>query len=105
MAEPAVKRSTTPLDPMFHIPEGVDELVYSDNAGPNGRGAGEDVTDDSFFGFDTGDYSDTPGVPDILGIISQTIRTNSSGNQVVDVVLDVEDMDDLTEYEVRVTKI
>lgn len=106
MAQRAVKRSQSVVDPMFYIPEGTDEFVYSDEAVSVGDSLEETVIDDTFVGEDDyADYSDTPGVPDIMGVVSQTIRTTAAGNQVVDLVIEVDAMEALSKYEVRVTKI
>jgi hypothetical protein len=43
--------------------------------------------------------------PHILGVIEQTVRTLPSGTQVVDIVLEVEDIPGIEEFEVRVAKI
>lgn len=47
----------------------------------------------------TGDSLDTPSS---FVIISQTVRTDPQGNQVVDVVLDIEEVSGATDYQVRI---
>lgn len=111
MAQSAAKREESVVDPMFYIPEGVDELVYSESSGDESEFDNtvetEFVVEDAYIddGSDYADYSDTPAVPEIYGVLSQTLRTTASGQQVVDLVLDVEDVDSIVKYEVRVTKI
>lgn len=106
MAEKSVKRTTTELDPMFYIPEGVDEFVYDDRDFDYDASAAEESIDDSFVVDDgDADYFDGPATPEIVEVISQTIRTTAAGNQVVDLVVEVEDLPGLSKYEFRVTKI
>lgn len=60
------------------------------------------IDDDSDLNEDEiGDELDVPGT---FEIISQTVRTDPNGNQVVDVVIDVEEVDGAVKYEVRMTK-
>lgn len=108
MAQSAAKREESVIDPMFYIPEGVDELVYDEqDEFDNTTEQDEFVVTDAYidYGSDDADYSDTPDVPDILGVVSQTLRRSPSGNHVVDLVIDVEDVDSISKYEVRLTKI
>lgn len=44
-------------------------------------------------------------VPNEIVIISQAVRTAPDGSQVVDVVIDVEEVSGLVDYQVRVTKV
>lgn len=105
MAEKSVKRTTTELDPMFFIPEGVDEFIYHDRE--TTYETSQEETGDDFFVTDDGDadYFDGPATPEIIEVVSQTIRTTAAGNQVVDLVVEVEDLAGLSKYEFRVTKI
>lgn len=107
MASRAVKRTQTVLSPMFDIPEGTDEFSYDDQElFVEDEIIEETTVDDGYVGGDDfGDYDDRPGFPDIIGIVSQTIRTTPAGNQVVDVVLEVDDITALSKYEIRVTKL
>lgn len=106
MAEKSVKRVEYALNPMFHIPEETDEFYYSDeDINTDVDSVEENSLYDGFVGdYDDLDYSDSPGVPDIIGVVSQTVRTTAAGNQVVDVIIEVEDMDAASNYELRVTK-
>jgi hypothetical protein len=106
MAQRPVRQRKSSVDPMFFIPDGVDELEYREEeifveSSEEDTIISADVYEEPEFESDTDD-SDLPGVPDIYGIFSQTLRRNSSGSQVVDVVLDVEDM--ANQYDVRITK-
>lgn len=114
MSQRAVKRDTTPVDPMFFIPDGVDELYYTDHQLIQSSDETEESEDTEPFFDDTDvqvdygdetDYSDAPETPQILGIVSQTIRVNSTGNEVVDVVFEVDEVYGSTNYEFRVVKI
>lgn len=109
MAEKAIKRDEIALDPMFFIPDGMDEYVYIDTEDlfldEDGQ-VEEEYLDDSFLVDDDTDYSERPGVPKILGIVPpQVFRTTLAGNQVVDIVIEVEDIPGISKYEFRVTKI
>lgn len=44
------------------------------------------------------------GVPASLYIVSQTVHTAPDGRLVVDVVIEVEEVEDAVDYEVRITK-
>lgn len=107
MAEKAIKRDEIALDPMFFIPDGMDEYVYVDTEDIFLDEDGQGISpDDSFLVDDDNDYSDRPGVPKILGIVPpQVFRTTRAGNQVVDIVIEVEDIPGISKYEFRVTKI
>jgi hypothetical protein len=103
MAQRSVRRAATEIDPMFEIPEGVDELVYIDE--------GYEVDDDELDGTGDGTISivdETDGsqgpetiAPYIKGIIEQIVRRQADGSQVIDVVLDVTDIFGANDYEVR----
>jgi len=75
-------------------------------------GAGEDVefTEDDFVDYEddaapgSGFVEDELDPPSSMEVVSQTVRTGPDGNQVVDVVIDVEDIDGAINYEFRITK-
>lgn len=50
------------------------------------------------------EVSDALDVPGTFTIVSQTVRTAANGQQVVDIVIDVEEVDNAVKYEVRMTK-
>ena len=105
MAEKATRRDVTEIDPMFHVPDGVDELVYSEfyESGQDPAELEEDFIEDN--DEDYNDYSDAPDTPIILGVVSQTLRTTKAGTQRVDLVIEVEEVDGLDKYDIRVAKV
>lgn len=106
MAEKSVSSQPTVIDPMFFIPDGVEDFVYSENERNLESVPEEETGDDSFVTDEGGvNYFDGPDTPDILGVVSQTLRTTNTGAQVVDVVIEVEDIPGLSKYDYRVTKI
>ena len=103
------------VDPNFSIPEGLRTFEYKelgDELDTLDTGDGSDTyaevdevlyeaDDDSDASGDTDD--ETPPVPEIYGIISQEITTAPDGSQVVNVVLEVEDIDAMSKYDIRFT--
>lgn len=106
------------VDPMFYIPEGIEDEVWAY------RTDGEITTDtedfetfegDAFDDFvdsdvtiiDEGDASedDAPMSIDNLTVVSQTLRRGSDGSQVVDIVVEIDTVPGTTKYEFRVTKV
>lgn len=97
MAESKGKRDEFVLDAVFDRPEGVDEFVFDENE-----------PDSTAEAFDTGAVlEDVFGLatPEVLRIISQDVRKNKAGQQVVDVIFEVQDIPGATKYEFRVTKV
>ncbi len=100
----AVKRDIKTLDPLFFLPEGVDELEFDRGGVFIDEDANVNLIDDIEVDVDPG----VPGgpqqltTPRILGIVSQTIKTQSNGAQTVTVVLDVSDVVGATNYEFKV---
>lgn len=102
------------IDPMFYIPEGMDDRVWAYQETPD---VGEEPEDEDFSDdFDVeSDFSiidesdsegdDAPMAVDNLTIISQTLRRAQDGTQVVDIVAEVDDVPGATKYEFRITKI
>lgn len=45
-----------------------------------------------------------PDTPSLIGIKSQTVKIKDDGTYAVDVVLDVEDVRNVSDYEVRISK-
>lgn len=115
MAENAVQPSVKKVDPMFALPEGVTDAAYGPVSEPMVR---EGVEIDEFGAVETVDPADATDLvsepdgnngilldtPDILGVVSQTLRRSPGGLNVVDLVIDVEDIAGAANYEVRVTK-
>lgn len=112
MANTPVQRPVSSLDPMFAIPQGVDELQYSDvgdSAGVTdliddytGLPLREDVNAEIVF---EDDKDNSVEVPDILSIINQTIRRSPGGVNVVDLLVEADNLPNISKYEFRVTKI
>lgn len=109
----------TPIDPLFTIPAGAeDEFTFSrefvDNEAEFDMPSLTEVGDD-FSQTDFEDYveQDSDGeqtyftldTPNEFSVISQIIRRTSSGQMVVDIVVQVEDVLDALTYEIRVTKV
>lgn len=111
MAQRAVRPETIKIDPVFFIPDGVDELQYTDgitvtdNSDSTDEDNNLDIDLSESGDDDTNDYSDSPEVPQILSIISQTIRMNAAGQEVVDVVFDVDPSVSGKTYNIRATPV
>lgn len=110
MASKSAQTSITELDPMFFIPEGAHELVYDDEEMDFSNETSEEETESVEY-FEDGDWDSTTEdidfdtqvpTPAILGVLSQTIRRLPNGQQVVDVVVEVEDV--APNYDIKVTK-
>lgn len=107
MAKKSIKTGVTQLDPMFYIPEGVEELAYVEEGGV-GQYLDEDSQD--YGDFDIPEDEDVDpnaelGTPEILEIISQTVRNGLRGApNVIDVVFDVSDVEGADKYEFRIVK-
>lgn len=116
-------KRTTPsdkviIDPLFAIPEGTeDQFEHSEEE----VYFSEDITEQEFtyldsleieyadeIDYDEG-YDDEDDValetPETFNIIAQTLRRAPGGQQVVDIVVDVDDVAGATNYEIQVTKI
>lgn len=109
MTERSVKNTVIEVNPMFFVPEGADDIVVN----PSSRFA--DTTEGDFdaeelYGssemsdeYDSA-LGDAPETPDIIRVVSQEVRTNKSGNQVIDLIIEVEDVLGAVKYDYRVTK-
>jgi hypothetical protein len=104
MADSSKRNRVYAIDPIFYVPEEMDDYVY------------DEVFDDEIEppqgGFlDSGVviYPPEPGesepatlaTPENLQIVQQIIRTSADGTQVVDVVFSVEDVPGAVTYEFR----
>lgn len=114
MATTPVTRKVTPIDPMFAIPAGATDLVYGTHSGIDSTGTptgdrdaytGEAVDPSAPMIPGTGNIAVTVPTPNIVGVVSQQVRRAPSGDNVIDVVIDVEDVLGATKYEFRVTKV
>lgn len=99
------KSTSAPLEGVEDIvnPAGQDMYAVSDEVSADDYSAESYDTDPTAV-FQEG-YEDGLYPPDIIGVVSQVVRQTSAGNQVVDVVIEVEDMPNALNYELRVTKI
>lgn len=109
------------VDPMFYIPEGMDDdtWVYREDANSDidSETTTLDATEGGFDDFevvegdvtiiDEGDASedDAPLTVDNLTVVSQVLRRAADGTQVVDLVVEVDDVPGINKYEFRVTKV
>jgi hypothetical protein len=112
MANNSTQRAVTTVDPMFSIPEGVDELQYGKINPANAPGLDGDNATGETRELNVADveliYSDIQfiEVPEISGIDTQTLRRSKGGGNVVDLIVDiVGDGIGVSQYEFRVTKL
>lgn len=62
----------------------------------------EETLSDDDSQLDEDEVGDELDVPGSFTIISQTVRTAPDGNQVIDIVIDVEEVDGAVKYEIRI---
>lgn len=79
-----------------YIPPGLEDVVYEAPA-PDEDSLGS--------GAEAGSTLESLPIPQNFRIISQTIRRNKDGSQVVDVVAETDDMPGVLNIDVRVTKL
>lgn len=98
------------FDPSFDIPvELKNARIYRDPSMQVIDGADTDINiqDETLDEDDSQEDIEEPGdaldTPQSFVVISMTPRTSPEGNQVVDVVIDIEDVPGATDYEVRKT--
>jgi hypothetical protein len=104
------------LDPLFPIPDGLVDYQHSDVLDPSVSEFmadesdssllenSSDIEDDSYVVDDDDDEPDEIDVPNMLTVVDQIIRTQPSGMQVVDLIVEVEDVAGAANYEFRVVK-
>jgi hypothetical protein len=112
-----IKKPDVVIDPNFFLPPGVVDARYPNEIEVNTDEIdtvidADDVLDaDSDVIIDepeeTGEDNDTVIIypPDTAIVVSQTIRFDGTGQQVVDVILEVPDVDDSIQIDVRMTKV
>lgn len=120
MARRTVAEDIHYIDQMFAIPEGLAGYVYGerlddddlenvDGEGVSGNGddtsgVDSDVTliveENLWYGFEG-----KPQTPDNLIIVDQQLRTTSTGNQVVDLLVEIPDAQPMVEFEFKVAKV
>lgn len=102
MASNSANTEKTEIDQMFYVPEGVIDLVVTDNSI-------DDIEENSSID----DFNDTfveavddntviPTTPDILALIQQRMEVGPAGDASVDVDFEVDDLFE-GEYEYRIT--
>ncbi len=100
------------FDPNIYLPEEIKNAVLEDiDTDSDGIPDGDpdydeqfDTLDDDSSDIDEDSAYDEPDVPSDITIVSQTVHTDPSGRQVVDVVIEFEDIDEAVKYDVRITK-
>ena len=105
-----VQKPEVVLDPNFFLPPGVtgmrlETLEERGRKSPAGLNQGGDEVIDQEFNFDNPDLDTSLRPPSWIKVISQTVRKGPTGIQVVDVVIEVEDVPGVDDYQVRVTKV
>lgn len=90
-------RRTTYVDPIFYLPVEVEDFKPLDV---------ENVEESEIDGSEQGFDSSTPGIAavDSIEIVAQEFRTLADGSHVVDLIIEVEDIDAVETYNIRVTK-
>lgn len=95
------------VNPLFPIPEGLRDFIYSDREfpfDPDVDAATADTEDVSLGEEGEGEEEDeVPTAPRTFKIVKQTIRTKKDGSQVVDLTVEVEAVMGAEKYEFRLT--
>lgn len=95
------------VNPLFPIPEGLRDFVYSDREfpfDPDVNSATSDTEDVSLGEEGEGEEEqEVPAVPKTFKVVKQTIRTKADGSQVVDLTVEVEYVKGAEKYEFRIT--
>jgi hypothetical protein len=115
MVNTSISPAKTVIDPRFDVPEGLDSFVYQESTNPDEIKV-EGVSDTDVIEIYTGepsveetdadDYThDAPPVPEQFSVLSQTIHMSPDGRQLVDVEIEVEDIPNVVQIDVRVTKV
>ena len=103
MAKRSVATKKTLVDPMFIVPPGSeDEFAYSRSIADDDLLLDEEFLD----GFDPG-VSDIIEleVPEDFEVVEQKLRRVDSGQQVVDIVIEIQEIEGAINYEVQITKV
>jgi hypothetical protein len=98
------------IDPNFPLPEGLIDVAYmplpdlsdEDLIEVEEIDLEQDFADDFVETLDEPD--DAPDVPESFTVVDQIVRFAPDGSQVVDVIIEVEDVEGITKYDVRKTK-
>ncbi|AXH67418.1 hypothetical protein SEA_WOFFORD_63 [Streptomyces phage Wofford] len=115
-----IKKPDVVIDPNFFLPPGVVDARYPSEIEVDQGEIDEVIDVDDVLEVDledeqaeidepeeTGEDNETDKLlpPDTAIVVSQTVRTGENGQQVVDVVLEVPDVDESIQIDVRMTKV
>jgi len=114
-----IKKPDIILDPNFFLPPGVVDARYPDEIEVDQEETTDVIDTDDVLDVDsdtlsevdepeeTGEDNETSVLlpPDTVIVVSQTIRAGENGQQVVDVILEVPDVDESIQIDVRMTKV
>lgn len=101
------------INPNFSIPEGLSVFGYAEISEEGGE-ADFDVVEVEYIGIDDFESAEdseenydsedeTPPVPEIYGVVAEEILTGPDGSQVVNITLEVEDIEAMTQFDIRFT--
>jgi hypothetical protein len=102
--------STKVFDPNTPIPFGLSDAAYDDKEltelpEPDAEiDVQTETTNDDDSQINEDEVDDELGVPGYFEIVEQVVRTGPDGSQVVDIVIEIEDVPEAEDYQVRVTK-
>jgi len=65
---------------------------------------GQTIGDSQAYGTQVNTGTAIPSTPTVLGIKEQTVRFSSDGTAVIDVTLDLANVSEAIEYDIRITK-
>lgn len=101
---------STEIDPDNPTANPLDDEEITENGSGTDVGTGDDGGDSPVYTPPTNDVpaengeSDALPVPQSINIVSQTIRIAPDGSSLVDVVIEIDDIPGVTNFDVRVTK-
>jgi len=96
--QPVKKR----MHPFFEVPPNVLDLVPDEELVIDNDEEDNDDTDPLD---DSLESEELPAVPTNFTIVSATSRFGPDGSQIVDLIIEVEDVEDVIQYDVHVTKV
>jgi hypothetical protein len=101
MARYQVSRKRTPLNPNFPIPPGAEEVFVYDEDFELSEGDTEDsiASDDDS---DSDEDIEELSTPEEFTVIGQNARMGQDGSVVIDLIIDVEDIDGVVQYDTHV---
>lgn len=111
-----IKKPDVVINPNFFLPPGVVDARYPDELEDNTEEIDDVIDSDDVLVIEadmvinepqeTDEDNDMTKLypPDTVIVVSQQIRFDEAGSQVVDVILDIPDVDDSIQIDVRMTK-